>query len=110
MEAATSHNSHFSDFKFSRKTLSIVALPVGLCGFQAPENAKTESDFVCFRVAQAMEFDVVGVIARISSVLAAAKIPIFVVSTFDTDYVFVKQEFLERAKSELSNNGYHWIN
>lgn len=73
-----------------------------------PTGAKSETDYNCFRVAEAMAFDVIGVIAGISRILAEAKIPIFVLSTFNTDYVFLKRKFMETAKSELQNNGYLW--
>ena len=53
-----------------------------------------------------LPFEMVGVIAGISSALAQAKIPLFVLSTFDTDYILVKKELIEDAASVLSNEGY----
>ena len=74
----------------------------------APQDARVEAGYRCFRVAGSLAFDVVGVIAAISSVLSAANIPIFVVSTYNTDYVFVKQEYLDTVISELADHGYNW--
>lgn len=74
----------------------------------APADARVESGYRCFRVAESLAFDVVGVIAAISSVLSGANIPIFVVSTYNTDYVFVKQEYLGTVISELAEHGYNW--
>jgi len=48
----------------------------------------------------------VGILAGISSTLADAKIPIFALSTFDTDYILVKQEQIEAAKEALMSAGY----
>ncbi len=75
-----------------------------------PKNTVSQNGFRCFRVAQTMEFDVVGVIAGISKILAAAGLPIFVVSTYNTDYVLVKQDLMDQARTELQDNGYSWLN
>jgi uncharacterized protein len=48
----------------------------------------------------------VGIMAQIGSVLADAKISIFVVSTFETDFFLVKQQDLDNASLALSKNGY----
>ncbi len=53
-----------------------------------------------------LDFGLVGIIAKISSILAEIKVSIFVVSTFNTDYIFVKNESLEIAIIELESNGY----
>lgn len=49
-----------------------------------------EDDWVAFRVAGAMEFTLTGVVARISEPIANAGLGIFVISTFDTDYILIK--------------------
>ncbi len=48
----------------------------------------------------------VGVIARISAPLADAGIPIFVVSTFDTDYLLVKNDQFEKTCALLVTEGH----
>jgi hypothetical protein len=48
----------------------------------------------------------VGIMAQISAVLAAAKISIFVVSTFETDYFLVKSETLSKAVAALKKARY----
>ena len=53
-----------------------------------------------------LDFSLVGILARISSILAAEEIGIFAVSTFDTDYILVKAENLDRALSALARAGY----
>jgi uncharacterized protein len=47
-----------------------------------------------------------GVLASFLQPLAEAKIPIFAISTFDTDYVLVKHEDLERAQKALAAAGH----
>lgn len=71
-----------------------------------PENAtEAEPGWRAFRVAGTLDFSLVGVIARISAALAAGGVPLFVVSTFDTDYVLVKREKLQTARALLEEEG-----
>ena len=51
-------------------------------------------------------FEMTGVLASIINPLADAKIPVFAMATFDTDYVLVKQETLERAAEALRKAGH----
>ncbi len=53
-----------------------------------------------------LDFSMIGILSRLSGVLAENKIGIFVVSTFNTDYILVKEENFERALSVLSSAGY----
>jgi hypothetical protein len=51
----------------------------------------------------------VGIMAQIGAVLAKAKVSIFVVSTFETDYFLVKHAMLENAIAALKKSGYDVI-
>ncbi len=73
------------------------------------DSEKSETDWALIKVEGPLEFSMTGVLAKFSTVLAEAKISIFVVSTFDTDYVMVKSETLNQAKKALTNNGYIFI-
>lgn len=53
-----------------------------------------------------IDFGVVGVVARISAALAKRDIPLFVVSTFNTDYIFVKSGAYPAALEALEKEGY----
>ncbi|MEG0873715.1 MAG: ACT domain-containing protein [Clostridiales bacterium] len=53
-----------------------------------------------------LDFSAIGIISRISSILAAEDIPIFVISTFNTDYFFVKQDHLSTALNTLEDENY----
>ena len=61
-----------------------------------------EDGWRCMRIVGQLDFGLVGIIAGISSLLAGAGIPIFVVSTFDTDYILLKEELLKNAVQILS--------
>lgn len=53
-----------------------------------------------------LQLSLIGIMAQIGQVLAAAKVPIFVVSTFDTDFFLVKDNKLKDAVSALKKAGY----
>ena len=53
-----------------------------------------------------LDFGMTGVLAAISNVLAAAQVSIFALSTYDTDYIFVKADKLKSACEALRQAGY----
>lgn len=59
-----------------------------------------------FRIEGVLDFSLIGILAKISAILAENNIGIFVVSTYNTDYVFVKKENFEKAVQALKNKGY----
>ena len=73
----------------------------------APGNTlRREDGWRGFGIRGTLDFSLVGILSRLSSVLAAEKIGIFAVSTYNTDYVFVKKADFERALSALCREGY----
>jgi len=70
------------------------------------DSEKSEAGWACFKVEGPLEFGLVGVLAKISSVLAEAGVPIFAMSTFDTDYILVKRKQVQVAKEALSSADY----
>lgn len=81
--------------------LSVVG-PAGL----VPDGVPVETGWACLEVEGPLAFELTGVLAGISAPLAAAGVPIFVVSTFDTDYVLVHSGHLERAVAALEGAGH----
>ena len=72
-----------------------------------PQTTITREDgWRAFRVCGVLEFSMVGVLARLSSLLAASGISIFAISTYNTDYLLTKTEAFERALKVLSAAGY----
>ena len=67
---------------------------------------KAERDWRCFRVAGKLNFSLVGVIATLTAALAEAGISVFVVSTFDTDFVLVREADVENAMEVLRQGGH----
>lgn len=70
------------------------------------ETVRREDGWRAFRVTGTLDFSLVGILAKIASILADEGISIFALSTYDTDYVLVKRENFDRAMKALSRNGY----
>ena len=64
-----------------------------------------EDGWRALRVAGPLEFSLVGILSRLSNALAAAGVSVFAVSTYDTDYLFVKAEAYEKALEALRGAG-----
>ena len=65
-----------------------------------------EDGWRAFRVVGTLDFSLTGILSRIATVLADEKIGIFAVSTYDTDYILVKRQNLDRAAEALKRAGY----
>ena len=73
----------------------------------APRDAVERDDgWRAFRVSGTLDLSLVGVLRGIADVLADIGVPVFVVSTYDTDYVLVREGSLDRALDALSAAGY----
>jgi uncharacterized protein len=73
---------------------------------RVPEGVRVERGWVALKLEGPYPFSMTGVLTSFLQPLAEAKIPIFAISTFDTDYVLVKREDLERAKKALAATGH----
>jgi hypothetical protein len=66
-----------------------------------PTGVRAEPGWRALRVAGAIEFSAVGVLAGLAAALAGAGVSVFALSTFDTDYLLVKRHDLGRAIGAL---------
>jgi len=71
-----------------------------------PAGVQAEGVWCALKVAGPIPLSSVGILASIAAPLACADISLFVVSTFDTDYVLVRAEQLESAVTALSGAGH----
>lgn len=72
-----------------------------------PENTTERDDgWNLFRIQGVLDFSLIGILAKISGILAENGISIFAVSTYNTDYVLVKKEKYEAALNVLAGAGY----
>ncbi len=68
-----------------------------------------DSGWRAFRIQGVLDFSLTGILAPIAAILAENKIGIFAVSTYNTDYLLIKQESFQKALGILANNGYEVI-
>ena len=59
-----------------------------------------------FRIIGQMDFSLIGILARISKILAESGVGIFAISTYNTDYILTKAENFEKAINVLRDSGY----
>lgn len=72
-----------------------------------PANAlDMDSGWRAFRISGLLDFSLIGILAGISRVLAEAKIGIFAISTYNTDYILVKSENFHPALAALAEARY----
>ena len=94
-----------ADFYFIGKTDEELSL---VCKTEdVPLNA-TERDegWRGFRIQGVLDFSMIGILSKLSGILADNRIGIFAVSTYNTDYILVKEENFERALEALASRGY----
>ncbi len=72
-------------------------------------DIKAEKDWRILKVEGTLDFSLIGILAKISDILAKNQISIFVISTFNTDYILVKEEKIDKAMTVLSKEGYEII-
>lgn len=94
------------DSSFCAVTRTKEELSIVLAEASAQNSWQIESGWRGLQVVGPLEFDIVGVVAALSAPLAAAGIPIFIISTFDTDYLLVKESALERSCRILAESGH----
>ena len=72
-----------------------------------PDNTTDRDDgWRGFRIGAEMDFSLIGILARITKVLASNEVGIFAVSTYNTDYVLVKEKDFRKALGALKSSGY----
>ncbi len=91
----------FSSITRTGEELSIV------CAEEAvPADVHSERGWRCLRVAGTLDFGMVGVLAALLTPLATAAVSVFALSTFDTDYLLVREGDLGRAIDALRGAGH----
>ncbi len=70
---------------------------------------KREDGWRAIRVVGPLDFSLVGLLAQLTDALAKRNIPVFAVSTFDTDYVLINRHRLNDAVDALREKGYRFV-
>ncbi|KAJ3359325.1 hypothetical protein GGF32_009448 [Allomyces javanicus] len=69
-------------------------------------DRRIETPYRAFQIVGTLDFSLVGILADVATILKAAGIPIFVISTFDTDYVLVRADRSDAARTQLAAAGH----
>lgn len=94
-------NGGFSSFTRTSEELSIVCESAFV-----PDDVQAEHGWRIFKVNGPLSFTMTGILASIVSPLAEARISIFAVSTFHTDYLLVPETTLQQAIQVLQRHGH----
>ena len=99
----TENNSFYSVTR-TMDELSIVCFEKDV-----PIDIKYEKNWRILKIEGPLDFSLIGIISKISSILAEEKISIFALSTFDTDYILVKENNIKDTIKVLEKNNYRII-
>ena len=62
-----------------------------------------------FRIQGTLDFSLIGILSKLSGILADHNISIFAISTYNTDYILVREENFEKALNVLASEGYTMV-
>lgn len=93
------------DFCFVGKTDEEMSL-VCLTDQTPADTVEREDGWQAFRIQGVLDFSLIGILSKLSAILAENGIGIFVVSTYNTDYVLTKADQFDRALAVLAEQGY----
>lgn len=94
-----------SEYVFIGKTDEERSL-VCITGEVPPNTTERTDGWRAFRIEGVLDFSLIGILSKICGILADNKIGVFVVSTYNTDYVLTKKEQFGNALQVLQNAGY----
>jgi uncharacterized protein len=97
------YQSDFYSITRTSDELSVVTSPNDI----ASDDIPCSKDWRILKVIGPLDFSLVGVIADISVILKDIDISIFTVSTYDTDYIMVKEKDLRKSIEALIENNYN---
>lgn len=82
--------------------LSVIAIQTS---FDLDDIIKSE-DWRIFKIVGPLDFSLIGIIAEVSKIFKETNISIFTISTYDTDYILVKQKDLDLGIEALREKGH----
>jgi len=98
------YQSSFFSITRTLDELSIVCNEIHI-----PKEHHCSSGWRCLQVKGPLDLSETGILSALSRSLAQAKIPIFALSTYETDYLLVKEQDLKRTVETLESNGHKII-
>ncbi len=97
-----------SEFVFIGKTDEEISI---VCDEEhIPTNyADISNNWKCIKIMETLDFSLIGILSKITTILAENNVGIFVVSTYNTDYILVKEDKIDLTKRCLEENNYTFI-
>ena len=74
-----------------------------------PNVIQRDDGWKGFRIQGILDFSLIGILSKIAEILAKNSISIFVISTYNTDYVLIKKENYQKALDILEHSGYEIV-
>lgn len=74
-----------------------------------PDDVQSERGWKAIKVLGPLDFSLTGILASLATPLAEAHIPLFALSTFDTDYLLIQNTFLTDAQKTLEQSGHTFV-
>jgi hypothetical protein len=99
------HGSNFFSITRTPEELSVVCEENRI-----PADIKAERHWKCLKIEGPLDFGLTGILAGLSRILVDCGIAIFVVSTYNTDYILVREKDLDSAVKALFEAGYSFSN
>lgn len=97
------YDSDFYSFTRTQDELSIVCKHVDIT---MDDKIKIDEHWRILKINGPLDLSLIGIIANIFSIFKENKISIFTISTYDTDYILVKNQHIDKALTVLKNNGH----
>jgi hypothetical protein len=92
---------NFTTITRTKEEISVVCPEANI-----PRGTKCETGRRAFRISGTVDFALIGIIASLANPLAQAGVSIFVISTYDTDYLLVAEDTLDKATGALEAAGH----
>jgi hypothetical protein len=97
-------NSQFYSITKTAEELSLVCNQDNI-----PRDVKCEKEWRILKIEGILDFSLIGILSSISGILAFNNISIFAISTYDTDYILVKEKDIDNAIKALSSEKYEIV-
>jgi hypothetical protein len=97
------YDSQFYSITRTKDELSIICKHVDITH---DVNIKIDKHWRILKINGPLDLSLVGIIANISTLLKDNNIPLFTISTFDTDYILIKNQDLKKAIIVLNKSGH----
>ena len=96
----------FFSITYTEDEISVVIADTTPPLFKPKKIEKLNTNYVNIKVDEVLDFSLVRILYKKTEILKTLKISVFVISTYNTDYILIEKKNLERAVESLRNNGY----